>query len=59
MEKQLLTPEEVSKQLSCSRRTIYNYISQGKLKAIRVNDKKLLISQEKLNNFLGVKNGNK
>ena len=58
MENKMLTTKEACKQLNCTQRTIYNYINRGDLKVIRIGKRKILISQEKLNNFLGVRNGN-
>lgn len=48
----LLTPQEVSERLRLKRTTIWHYIRDGKLKAIRFNKKTWRILEKDLNKFL-------
>lgn len=48
----LLTPQEVSERLRLKRATIWSYIREGKLKAIRFNKRTWRILEKDLNKFL-------
>ncbi|PJW20225.1 excisionase [Geobacillus thermodenitrificans] len=48
----LFTAEQIAEQLNVSSRTVYNWINQGKLKAMRLGNSTLRISERELNNFI-------
>ncbi len=48
----LLTPQEVSERLRLKRATVWHYIREGKLKAIRFNKRTWRILEKDLNKFL-------
>ena len=49
----LLTLEEVAEIIGIQRRTIYNYIKEGKLKAVRIG-KYWRVKQEDIKDFIEV-----
>lgn len=54
----LLTVREVAEFLKVQPTTIYDYVSSGKMKAIRMGGKygNIRITEQELNEFLGVNN---
>lgn len=46
------TIEEASKYLKISRKTLYNYMTEGKIGYAKISDKKRLITQGHINEFL-------
>jgi excisionase family DNA binding protein len=51
-EEKLYTPEEVSKFLKVSSRTVYSYIKDKKLKAVRVGTRYWRVKRSDLQEFL-------
>lgn len=49
---QSYTIEEASKYLKISRKTLYNYMTEGKIGYAKISDKKRLITQGHINEFL-------
>ena len=51
-EKELLTADETATKLSVARRTILRWARENKIESIRISNKKILFSQEAINEFL-------
>lgn len=51
-EKDVFTVSEASQYLSVSRRTIYNWLNEGKIKGKRISDRKVLILKSNLISYL-------
>ena len=48
----LLTPQEVAEHLRLKRSTVWRYIREGKIKAIRLNKRTYRVFEKDLNRFL-------
>ena len=54
----MLSVKEVAQILGVSNQTVRNYINSGKLEAVRINQRVIRISKEKLNEFIEMGNVN-
>ncbi len=52
MDDDLLTPEQVADKLQLHFRTIYRYIREKKLRAVRLSDRELRVRRSELDRFL-------
>jgi len=50
------TPKEVADILNVTSATALNYIKNGELKAIRVSERKIFVTEKELDNFINDKN---
>lgn len=50
------TPKEVADILNVTSATALNYIKSGELKAIRVSERKIFVTEKALDNFINKKN---
>jgi len=52
MQNELLTPSQVAEELKLSSQTIWAYIRNGKLKAIKINNRNYRIKRSEIQRFL-------
>ena len=50
------TPKEVAEILNVTRATALNFIKRGELKAIRISERKIFVTDKALNDFINKKN---
>lgn len=50
------TPQEVADILNVTRATALNFIKKGELKAIRVSERKIFITEKELDKFINKRN---
>lgn len=50
------TPQEIANILNVTKATALNFIKRGELKAIRISERKIFVTQKELDNFINNRN---